>query len=222
MTATLPALLGADAPVTPDADQARRWVVEELADPVYHHRPSLLEQVMEWLGDLFDGIEGLPVSGPGALVVVLAVVAAVTLVAFWIAGPVRRSRTVRGDRSLRALDDARSAAELRAGADRAAGAGDWDTAVAERFRAVVRSLEERAVLDERPGRTAHEAVEAAAPRFAALACRLRSGATVFDDVVYGSVPATAADDDALRVLDTDLTAARPATAADVAAAGGAR
>lgn len=95
MTVALPALLGADAPVTPDADQARRWIVEELADPVYHHRPSLLERLIEWLGNLFDEIDGLPVGGPGALVVVLAVVAAVTLVAFWIAGPVRRSRTIR-------------------------------------------------------------------------------------------------------------------------------
>jgi hypothetical protein len=86
---------------------------------------------------------------------------------------------------------------------------------------VVRSLEERAVLDERPGVTAHEAVEAAALRLPDLVADLRAAGRLFDDVAYGDVPARERDDEALRLLDRDVAAARPlaATAAVGAGAG---
>ena len=107
-------------------------------------------------------------------------------VAFWVAGPVRARVAGRPRPWSSSGDDARTAAELRAAADAAAARGDWSTAVLERFRAVVRSLEERALLDDRPGRTAHEAAEAAAARLPARAAELRRAARLFDDVCYGA------------------------------------
>ena len=86
-------------------------------------------------------------------------------------------------------DDDRTAAQLRADADAAAARGDWRSAVIDRFRAVVRSLEERVVLDVRPGRTADEAAAVAGLRFPAEADALRRGARLFDDVCYGDAPA---------------------------------
>ena len=69
--------------------------------------------------------------------------------------------------------------QIRAAADAAAAAGDWALAVLERFRAIVRGLEERTVLDERAARTAHEAALAAAARLPALAAELvAAGRTV--------------------------------------------
>ena len=197
-----------DVPVVPDAETAREWAVRELADPIYHRGPSLLERFLEWVASLFDGAPtglGLPPALVGGLVVVA--VGLVVAVAFWVAGPVRASR--RAPVSAVVLgDDTRGADELRAAADAAAARGDWSTAVLERFRAVVRSLEERALLDDRPGRTAHEAAEAAGARLPARTADLRRAARLFDDVCYGHVPVDAAADGWLRTVDADVAASR--------------
>lgn len=205
----LVAVPAAGVPVVPDADEARRWLERELADPVYHERPSLLDRLLEWLRDLFDGLGGVGIGNTGTLLAVLAGLLVIVLIAFLVTGPVRRSRRVTGRGSVLDADDRRTAADLRAAADAAAARGDWATAVADRFRAVVRSLEERTVLEERPGRTAHEAVEAAGLRLPAHAVDLRSAGRLFDDVVYGERTPGAADDAALRELDARVAATRP-------------
>lgn len=206
-------------PVVPDAEQARRWLEQELADPVYHQQPSLLQRFLDWLGRLFEGADGLPIGNVGTLLAILAGLAVLVTVAFLVTGPVRRSRRVAGARSVLDADDRRTAAELRAAADGAAARGDWAAAVADRFRAVVRSLEERAVLEEQPGRTAHEAVEAAGLRLPAHAVDLRAAGRLFDDVVYGERTPRAEDDAALRELDARVAATRPTLPAGVAAGG---
>jgi hypothetical protein len=138
-----------------------------------------------------------------------------------VAGPVRLARRRRRTAAVVQADDVRTSAQLRAAADDAAGRGDWTLAVAERFRAVVRALEERAVLDERPGRTAQEAAEAAAERLPGLAGPLHVAASRFDDVVYGDLPAGPADDAAVRALDEQVSAARAESVAPAEAVAGA-
>nr|WP_277344788.1 DUF4129 domain-containing protein [Cellulomonas sp. IC4_254] len=140
-------------------------------------------------------------------------------VAFLVTGPVRRSRRVAGARGVLDVDDRRTAAEIRAAADAAAARGDWAAAVADRFRALVRSLEERAVLEEQPGRTAHEAVEAAGLRLPVHAVDLRAAGRLFDDVVYGERTPRAEDDAALRELDARVTATRPTLPAGLTGVG---
>ncbi|NEA03407.1 DUF4129 domain-containing protein, partial [Streptomyces sp. SID10116] len=61
----------------------------------------------------------------------------------------------------------------------------WSQAVQERMRAVVRALEERALLDPRPGRTADEAAAEAGRTLPSHTDRLRAAARAFDDVTYG-------------------------------------
>ena len=208
-----------DVPVVPDAETARRWAVRELADPVYGEGPSLLERFLEWLGSLFENAPtdlGLPPELVGAIAVVL--VGVVVAVSFAVAGPIRATRRSAG--SVVVLgDDARGADELRAAADAAAARGDWSTAVLERFRAVVRSLEERALLDDRPGRTAHEAAEDAGARLPARLIDLRRAARLFDDVCYGHVSVDASADAWLRTVDAGVAATRSDAAAR---SGGAR
>ena len=198
-----------DVPVVPDAETARRWATEELAEPIYHEGPSLLERLLEWLGSLFDGApDRLPLPSPAVVALVVLVVALVVGVAFWVAGPVRAAR--RPQRSVVVLgDDTRSAADLRAAADDAAARGDWAAAVLERFRAVVRSLEERAVLQDSPGRTAVEAAEAAGARLPGRTGDLRRAARLFDDVCYGHVAVDADADAWMRTLDAELGDTRP-------------
>lgn len=209
---------GSGVPVVPDAEEARGWLERELADPVYHQRPSLLQMVLDWLGRLFEGADGVPLGNVGTLLLVAGVLALLVVVAFLVTGPVRRSRRVGGPGSVLADDDRRTAADLRSAADAAAARGDWAGAVADRFRAVVRGLEERAVLDERPGRTAHEAVADAGLRLPALAGDLQAAGRLFDDVVYGERTPGAGDDALLRELDSRVAAARPTLPAGLTAA----
>ncbi|UJP41807.1 DUF4129 domain-containing protein [Cellulomonas palmilytica] len=197
-----------EPPVTPDADTARRWMHEELASPEYQDRRSILERLLEWLQQQFADLQGVSVDGPVLAAVLVGAVAVALLVAWWVAGPVRSGRASAA-RSVLDHDDARTAAQLRAAADAAARSGDWTTAVLERFRAVVRDLEERAVLDERPGRTAHEATLDAGARLPDVAADLVAGGALFDDVAYGGRPATQPDDERLRALVAAVSAARP-------------
>lgn len=198
----------ADVPVEPDADTARLWLKEELLDPVYLDEPSLLARFLDWLTGLFDDVQVLDVSPVLASLAIVGIVLVVAVIAYVVAGPVRLSRRARTSAAV-FEDDERSAADLRAAADAAASSGDWDTAVVERYRAVVRSLEERVVLDPRPGRTAHEAADAAALRLPTLADRLAAGARLFDDVRYGKVSVGPDADRALRELDAAALATTP-------------
>lgn len=195
-------------PVDPDADTARRWVRQELLDPAYRSQESLLERVVRWFVEQLENLPALGMSNRTALLVVVGVVALVVVVALRVAGPVRIAARRRRDGVLRA-DDRRTAAQLRAAADAAALAGHWSAAVADRYRAVVRGLEERALLDERPGRTAHEAARVAGAALPEQAAALARGGDLFDDVVYGERTATDTDDAVMRALDDGVRAARP-------------
>lgn len=73
--------LAADVPVQPGADEARRWLVEELAKPEYRTDPSLLQRFLDWLADLFDGATGIDLGGPATAALVVAGVALVAGIA---------------------------------------------------------------------------------------------------------------------------------------------
>lgn len=206
-TGVLRALAGG-VPVDPDRETAHRWLLEELTRPEYSQSPSLLERLLTWFGGLFDGLPAFDGGRPPLAILLVLVVVVVALVAWRVTGPVRVARRPR--RSVTVLDDdSRTSTELRAAADAAAARGDWAAAVLDRFRAVVRGLEERVVLDERPGRTAQEAASAAAARLPSVAGSLHDGARRFDDVCYGTLPAGPQDDAAMRELDAQVAAQRP-------------
>jgi hypothetical protein len=205
----------ADVPVDPDAETARRWAREELADPIYHQGQNLLGRLLEWLADLLEtfrvGIAG--VDGRAAAVLLGVVLLVAILVVLLVAGPVRRARRLRTSTEV-FVDDTRTAAEMRAAADAAALAGRWHEAVVERFRAILRSLEERAVLDDRPGWTADEATREAGAVLPTCAEDLRRASRLFDDVHYGDARADADDDAWLRGVDAAVQQARPVPRAD--------
>ncbi|MBO3083882.1 DUF4129 domain-containing protein [Cellulomonas fengjieae] len=204
------ARLASDVPVTPDAETARRWATEELLGAEYHQQASLFSRLLDWLAEQLAGLRTPAALDPLAVLAVVGVVVAVVVVAFLVAGPVRLSRRGASSRNVLAEDDVRTAEQIRAAADAAAARGDWALAVLERYRAVVRGLEERAVLEERAARTAHEAALAAAARLPDLGADLVSAGRTFDDVAYGDVPATADDERRLRELDQRVRGTRAA------------
>ncbi|NAZ88413.1 DUF4129 domain-containing protein [Kineococcus sp. T90] len=199
----------AGVPVRPDRTGARRLLAEELAGGEYRQdRGSWLLRAWDWLVEQLSGVR-VPAVGSGltAVLVVVLLLLAVVAVVLLVAGPLRRSGGVPVEEVFDAGPEPSSAHVRRA--DEAAAAGRWDEAVTERFRALVRSLEERALLDRRPGRTAHEAAVEAASVLPGCAEGLARAARAFEDVRYGGRAASAVTDDDVRRVLADVAAARP-------------
>ncbi|WP_203349734.1 DUF4129 domain-containing protein, partial [Streptomyces sp. S-9] len=148
-----------EPPVTLPRDPAREAARRELSKQMYHENdPSWLQRALDafwdWVGDLFGAASTATPGGALGLVVVIVAALAVVAALWWRLGTPRR----RPAAAPALFDDRpRSAAEHRAAAEAHAAQGHWNQAVQERMRAVVRALEERALLDPRPGRTADEA-----------------------------------------------------------------
>ncbi|HWU10428.1 MAG TPA: DUF4129 domain-containing protein [Streptomyces sp.] len=207
-----------DIPVDTPRVPAREAARDELSDPMYHeHDPNLLERGLDrfwnWIGDLFSDAAGAAPGGPLGLVVLVLAVVGLVAALWWRLGtpwsPARSPEALFGN-------TARSAADHRTAAAAHAEARRWTEAVQERMRALVRSLEDRAVLDPRPGRTADEAAAEAGRLMSAHADRLRAAARAFDDVTYGGRTADEATYQALCTLDLELEAAKPSLATSTA------
>ncbi|MFD5746052.1 DUF4129 domain-containing protein [Streptomyces sp. NPDC127033] len=200
-----------DLPVDISRIPAREAAERELSKPVYHENdPNLLERALdrirEWIGALLDAASGAAPGGPLGLVVIILVVVVLCAALWWRLGTPGRTAATTGT----LFDDGpRSAAEHRATAETHAAAHRWTEAVQERMRAIVRSLEERALLDPRPGRTADEAASEAGGALPDHAARLRTAAREFDDVTYGGRTADERAYLRLRDLDTDLERTKP-------------
>jgi hypothetical protein len=195
-------------------DAAQRAAQQELRKGAYHRDdPGLASRVLHWFGRRLDWLfSGSPA---GSATIVLAVlIAAVVILAVRRAGPPRREPV----RAAGALDrvsqlaarDHRDLAEQHAGAER------WAEALREWLRACVATLEERGLLDPRPGRTAAEVARAGGSAIPVAAAALRDAAVAFDEVWFGGRPATSADALAGRAAADQVRAGHPAAATPVA------
>jgi hypothetical protein len=195
------------APLTRDgaAGSARH----ELAKAPYHRSdPSFAQRALNWLiKHLIDLVNRASGHAPGhglgvGLILVLVAIAVVAVVLR--VGPLRRPASahepVFGGTERTAVDHRRQA-------DTYAAEGQWALAVRERLRAIGRELEQRGVIDPRPGRTADELCAEAAWQLPDLGSDLRAGAATFDSIWYGGTTAGQADDELLRALDRRLLAA---------------
>lgn len=198
-------LTGEDGPpVTTPRVPAREAAERELSDPRYHENdPSLFQRALDtfwgWVDSLFSAAAGAAAGSTFGLVVIVLAVVLLVAALWWRLGTPRREPS-----SVPMLfdDRPRSAAEHRTTAETHAAARLWAQAVQERMRAIVRSLEERALLDPRPGRTADEAAAEAGRPLPAHQERLHAAARSFDDVTYGG--RTADEQTYLRLRDLDL------------------
>jgi hypothetical protein len=204
-------LLPMQVPVALDRAAAQQAARDELAKQVYREAgPSLTERALRWVleqfGRLLHGAADVSPGGyVGLAVVVLLVTVAVIALRLGI-GPMQRAA---GRDQPLFVGRPRTAAQHRAEADEHAAAGRWAEAVRSRLRAVVTGLEERALIDPRPGRTADEAAAEAGAAVPHCAAELRAAAQTFDEVWYGGRPAGPENDAALRELDDRVRASRP-------------
>ena len=179
-------------PVDLTRAQAQRLAELELSDPAYRAaQPSLVERAIRWLVEWVQRVadraaEAAPGGWLGILGLVLLIVVAVLFIR-WRIGPVSRSGGLTFT-----VDPGTSAAQYRAHADELAGSGQWDQAVSERMRALVRGSQERGLIDAHPGWTADEVAARWARRVPDARDSLDVAARTFDEVRYGGRPGSPA------------------------------
>ena len=212
-----------EIPIEIGAEEARRRALDELAKAKYGGTPEWLQRAAErasrWAERAMEAYlrwraaqDASAGVSPWFVIAVILLVTAIALVV-WKVGLPRWQRRRGHDDSL-ALDPTKAATDYRALADQAAAAEDWRVAVRERFRAVVRELEVRTIIDVRPARTAWEAAYSASRAVPAAAGALHTGAELFNAVVYGDQPADATT--YARLVEVDETVTTAADRVDLA------
>jgi hypothetical protein len=222
---TVPAAIAplAFTPIEPDGEQARDWLIGELAKPPYQAaRPTLFDTVAQavrdWFVDLFASSDGkVPDIVP---VLVGLVLLAVLVVAFLLFGLPRLNRRVTPLGTLFGDDDARSADALRDSAAAAATRGDFTSAIEDLYRSLARGLAERTVVHTTPGTTARDFARRAGEAFPAHAAEFSDGAGVFDEVRYLGREGTREQYERLAELERAVRRERPASLEAVGVATG--
>lgn len=197
-------------------DAAHDAAQQELGKPIYP-KASLTERLFDWLDELLYKImvEGSSVPG-GWFTVTVLILLLVLAIAVAIRVAMRTMRTNRNGGGALFGSQELSAAQHRATAELSAAGGNWAAAIRHRLCAVARQLEETAVLNPVPGRTATELARDAGAAIPGLSSQLRSAAEAFNDVTYGERPGTEAGYRLIAALDEHLRS-RPPTGVDGAA-----
>lgn len=203
-----------------DRDAAYEAAQNELAKAIYP-KASPIERLFELIDEWFYRLILKGSTFPGGwftISVLLILLIAAVVVAIRIAR--RTMRTNRGaDYPLFGAGEL-SAAQHRETAESYAAKGDWAAAIRHRLRAIARQLEEDAVLNPVPGRTANELARDAGQQFAELTPQLIAAANAFNDVTYGERLGTEAGYRMVAALDDQLQA-RQFTAATTSTSVGA-
>ncbi|MHB1473865.1 MAG: DUF4129 domain-containing protein [Dermatophilaceae bacterium] len=171
----------------------------------------MLRWIIDHLRTLLDGAGHLANSGISPVITVLVALVVIALLV-WVLPRVRRESAV-------AASDGAVLEDLtitpRTYRDRAALAfadGRYDDAVLDGFRAIAKDMSDRTLLDDAPGRTAHEVSLELAQPFPGHAGLLAQAANVFDAVRYGHRRATADQAGHVMQLDSELVKTRPVLA----------
>lgn len=204
-----------DIPVELGRDEARQRVLAELEKAKYGGIPpwleDLLERAMELLIRFVDFVLGIT-NGPqtaggginiGFVFIVLVILIGIALVVWKVGLPRWRERRPRSAEV--ELEADLEPEDYRTSADRFADAKDWRAAVRDRFRAVVKELENATILDPRPARTAFEASILGGRALPEQATALQTGAEHFSAVMYGDRTADLAMYQQLVELDRQVT-----------------
>jgi hypothetical protein len=200
-----------------DRDAAHDAAQRELAKPIYP-KGSLTDRLLDLIDELIYKlmVEGASIPG-GWLTISVLVILVVIAVAVAVRVALRTMRTNRSRESALFESHLQTAAEHRALAERLAAEGDWSAAIRHRLRAVARHLEETAVLDPVPGRTATELAADAGALLPTFATELRRAANAFNDVTYGERPGTEVAYRLVADLDDRLRSGAVATSPSSAA-----
>jgi hypothetical protein len=204
--------LGADVPVDPNGDQARRWIIDELSKPQYQAaQPNWFDRASS---AFYNWITSLDLSRLGGaqtpiLLIITVVIVAAIVAAFLIFGRARLNRRSTVSGGLFGEEDERDAVAIKAAAEVAASRGDWTLAIIEMFRSIARGLAERTVVTTHPGTTAHDFAADAGRAFPASAESLRTVAATFDRVRYLGRPGSEREFLDAAALESELRRSSP-------------
>lgn len=206
--------LPVDVPVDLGREEAADLARRELANPIYATDDEpFVQKAIRWLleriSELLDRAAGTSPLGWFGILGIALLVALVVVAVRRRTGSLSRA----GDVDLLLGGGLASAEQHRADAERYAAAGAYAEAVRSRLRAIVRDLEDRGLVDARPGRTADEVARDAGRRLPDAAADLRLGARTFDDIWYGGRPADAAAYARMVDVDAQVGRARPSAEA---------
>jgi hypothetical protein len=151
-------------------------------------------------------------AGFSPIVTVLTALVVIALLV-WVLPRVRREHVAATPDGAVLEDVTITARRYRDLAAQAAADGRYDDAVLDGFRAITKDLSDRRVLNDAPGRTAHEVSLALGPPFPDHAGQLARAADLFDSVRYGHRHASSHQASQIRQLDEELVTARPLLAA---------
>lgn len=201
-------LVPRDPPLVPTPDEARSDLRRELLRPEYNEQ-NLVQRLLTWLErQLGRGLDAAADAPPLSTLAAMVILVGLVGLLGWLVSRARRTaRTRDGDRAV-LTDEVISADELRARAEAALAEGRHEDAVVDGFRAVATRQVERGRLTDAPGATAHEVALALGHEFPHLRERVDRGGNLFDAVLYGDRPATAAQAESVIALDDELMARR--------------
>lgn len=193
--------------LSPTPPEARDWLRQELQGSDY--QSPWLDSVGRWLmdrlSDLIEGARHLAGLSP-AVTVLMAVVVIALLV--WVLPRVRRDKVAAKSAGAVLEDVTITPRHYRDLAAKALADGRYDEAVLDGFRAIAKDMSDRRVLDDAPGRTAHEVSLLLTSPFPNHADRLAQAADLFDSVRYGHRRASADQASQILRLDAELAGAR--------------
>ena len=194
--------------LSPTPAQGREWLKQELAGPDY--QSPWLDSVIRWirdvLGKLVDGARQVTGLSP-AVTAGLAILLIALLV--WILPKVRRERVAAVSQEAVLKDPTITGRQYRDLAAQAIRDGRFGDAILDGFRAIAKDMSDRGLLDDAPGRTAHEVSLALASPFPDHADALADAADLFDSVRYGHRRVGEAQANQMRALDAELATTRP-------------
>ncbi|YAL82598.1 DUF4129 domain-containing protein [Dermacoccaceae bacterium W4C1] len=200
-----------EPPLDPSGAQGRELLSDELSRLAYADQRGPIERLMDWIDDVIQRFSG---DGTGVLGKLLLLAVAVALVVLVIFVATRLNRSMRapshGPADAPVLEELHlSAAEYRQRAAAAQQRGEHGGALLDYFRAIARSGDERALLEDAAADTARELAQRLSQVFPDHAAALIRAAGDFDDVRYGERRVDAATATRMQSLDTELLRARP-------------
>jgi Domain of unknown function (DUF4129) len=194
--------------LNPTPPEARTWLRQELRGPDY--QSPWLNSMSRWIVDqLRKIVEGAGhLAGLSPVITVLMAIVVIALLV-WVLPKVRREPVVAVSGGAVLENATITARRYRDQAAQALRDGRYDEAVLDGFRAIAKDTSDRRVLNDAPGRTAHEVSLALASPFPDHADRLSRAADLFDAVRYGHRRASAHQANQIHELDAELVTTRP-------------
>lgn len=195
----------------PSADQARKWLSDELVGSEYQDTRSLFQRLIDWLVERLADLQSTQGTGGASFPPLVITIVVVLLAAgiFFLLTRIRVESRAVTERTALLGESVLTADQLRREAERALADDRFGDAVLAWTRAIARDAESRTLLPDAPSMTAHEVGTALAAAFPAQATEIGRTIDLFDAVAYGDAEASREDAVTARSTDAALRETKP-------------